>query len=89
LPAWWGSALHPEPRSPCQTLPVARSQHFLLTHGTRDPLIPIDPVRAQVALLKSAGLDIEWHEFVKEHTIAGEQELEVIRRFIRRQLKRV
>jgi len=39
--------------------------------------------------LKSAGLDIEWHEFVKEHTIAGEQELEVIRRFIRRQLKRV
>jgi phospholipase/carboxylesterase len=67
--------------------PIARSQHFLLTHGTRDPLIPIGPVRAQVALLKSAGLDIEWHEFVKEHTIAGEEELEVIRRFIRRQLK--
>jgi phospholipase/carboxylesterase len=67
--------------------PVAREQHFLLTHGTRDPLIPPDPVRAQVALLKSAGLKIEWHEFVKEHTIAGEKELDVIRSFIRKQFQ--
>ncbi len=65
---------------------TARSQRFLLTHGTHDPLIPIDPVRAQVAMLKNAGLDIEWHEFAKEHTIAGEQELGIIRRFIVRQL---
>ena len=65
--------------------PVAKTQHFLLTHGTRDPLIPIEPVRAQIALLRSAGLQIEWHEFTKEHTIAGEKELEVIRTFIRRQ----
>jgi phospholipase/carboxylesterase len=69
--------------------PTALSQHFLLTHGTRDPLIPIGPVRAQVALLKQAGLDIEWHEFVKEHTIAGEAEVDVIRRFIERQFKGV
>ncbi len=69
--------------------PVARSQHFLLTHGTYDPLIPIGPVREQVALLKSAGLDIEWHEFPKEHTIAGETELAVIRRFIRRRFEGV
>jgi predicted esterase len=66
--------------------PVAKAQHFLLTHGTHDPLIPIAPVRAQIALLKSAGLQIEWHEFAKEHTIAGEQELAVIRAFIERQL---
>ena len=81
-----GYAHEPE-KALLELSPVAREQHFLLTHGTRDPLIPIDPVRAQVALLKAAGLDIEWHEFVKEHTIAGEQEVEVIRRFIRRQLK--
>jgi len=33
--------------------------------------------------LKTAGLHIEWHEFVKPHTIAGEDELEVIRKFVR------
>lgn len=62
--------------------PVAREQAFLLTHGLYDPLIPIDPVRRQVRLLQEAGLSIEWHEFPKEHTIAGEAELGVIRRFL-------
>ena len=63
--------------------PVAREQNLLLTHGTRDPLIPLAPVRAQIGLLKAAGLRIEWHEFEKEHTIAGQPELDLIRRFIR------
>ncbi len=62
--------------------PVAREQKFLLTHGTRDPLIPLDPVRSQVAILKSAGLQIDWHEFEKEHTIEGAAELTLIRNFI-------
>lgn len=61
--------------------PLARQQQLLLTHGTGDPLIPIGPVRRQIALLQSAGLQIEWHEFAKDHTIAGEAELAVIRRF--------
>jgi phospholipase/carboxylesterase len=63
--------------------PVAPEQRFLITHGTDDPLIPFSDVREQVNLLKSAGLRIEWHEFIKEHTIAGETELAVIRRFVR------
>lgn len=62
--------------------PVARQQRFLLTHGTQDPLIPIQKVRAQVALLKGAGLNIEWREFVKAHNVAGEEELAVIRQFV-------
>jgi predicted esterase len=33
-------------------------------------------------MLKKAGADIEWHEFVKAHTIAGESELQVIRNFL-------
>ena len=66
--------------------PVLKEQQFLMTHGTQDPMIPIGPVRAQIATLKAAGLNIEWHEFVKEHTIAGEQELAVIRSFILKQL---
>jgi len=52
--------------------PVAMQQRLLMTHGTLDPLIPFTTVRMQVNLLKSAGLRIEWHEFMKPHTIAGE-----------------
>jgi phospholipase/carboxylesterase len=63
--------------------PVARQQRFLLTHGTQDPLIPIQDVRPQIAVLKNAGLQIDWREFVKPHTIAGEVELAVIREFVR------
>jgi phospholipase/carboxylesterase len=65
--------------------PVALQQRLLATHGTRDTLIPIEPVRTQIALLKSAGVQLEWREFAKEHTIAGEEELSVIRAFVQRQ----
>jgi len=62
--------------------PVARQQRLLITHGTMDPLIPFAVVWQQVNVLKDAGLNIEWHEFIKAHTIAGEAEVSVIRRFI-------
>ncbi|HTH46322.1 MAG TPA: serine esterase [Candidatus Limnocylindria bacterium] len=62
--------------------PVAKQQKALFTHGTRDPLIPIAPVRAQVEQLRSAGLDLGWREFEKVHTVAGEPELAVIRSFL-------
>jgi phospholipase/carboxylesterase len=62
--------------------PVAKQQRFLITHGTHDPLIPFALVREQINILKAAGLNISWHEFMKAHTIAGEQELEVVRDFI-------
>lgn len=62
--------------------PVARQQRLLVTHGFMDPIIPFAMVHDQIHRLKSAGLSIEWHEFVKAHNIAGEAELEVIRNFI-------
>jgi phospholipase/carboxylesterase len=61
---------------------VARAQRLLITHGTFDSVIPIEKTRSQIELLKAAGLNIEWHEFPKPHTIAGELELKVIRDFI-------
>lgn len=64
--------------------PTARQQRILMTHGTQDPLLPIEPVRRQVAQLQEAGLGIEWHEFDKVHTIDGGDELGVIRRFVER-----
>ena len=67
--------------------PVATQQRMLFTHGTDDPLIPFAEVREQVNVLKAAGLHIEWREFVKAHTIAGEEEIELIRDFISARLQ--
>jgi phospholipase/carboxylesterase len=63
--------------------PVARQQRMLITHGTLDPMIRFAEVREQINILKSAVLNIDFREFLKEHTIAGEEELEVIREFVR------
>jgi phospholipase/carboxylesterase len=63
--------------------PEATRQRFLVTHGTQDPLIPIIKVRPQIEILRQAGLQIEWREFVKAHTIAGEAEMSVIREFVK------
>lgn len=61
--------------------PVAQEQKFLLTHGTRDPLIPLQPLREQIDQLRRAGIQIEFREFQKEHTII-EPEIEIFRNFI-------
>lgn len=62
--------------------PVAKEQKFLVTHGTYDPLLPLEQTRAQIQLLQRAGLNIRWEEFRKEHTIAGQIEIEMIREFV-------
>ena len=62
--------------------PVALEQRMLFTHGTQDPMVPCAKVREQVKALNAAGLLIEWREFAKAHTIAGREELSVIRGFI-------
>jgi phospholipase/carboxylesterase len=61
--------------------PVAQQQRLLMTHGTSDPLLPIDQVRPQIPLLKAAGLNLEWREFQKVHTIT-EEEIALIRDFV-------
>ncbi len=63
--------------------PMAKQQRMLFTHGTQDPMIPCAAVRQQVEQLKAAGLGITWREFVKAHTIAGEEEIGLIRDFVR------
>ncbi len=63
--------------------PVALEQRFLVTHGTFDPVVPFEKTRPQITKLQAAGLRIEWREFAKPHTIAGEEELGVIRKFVR------
>ena len=62
--------------------PMARLQRLLLTHGTGDPLLPIAQVRPQIPLLKAAGINVEWCEFDKVHTII-EEEIVLVREFVR------
>jgi phospholipase/carboxylesterase len=72
-----------EPEKLLQELsPVARQQRLLMTHGTGDPLLPVDQVRTQIPLLKSAGLNLAWREFAKVHTMI-EEEIVLIRDFVR------
>lgn len=63
--------------------PEARAQRLLISHGPFDPLIPFDEVQKQAQTLKTARLKVEWHQFPKAHTIYGEEELGVIREFVR------
>jgi phospholipase/carboxylesterase len=67
--------------------PGAREIPMLVTHGTLDPLIPFEKSQADFQRLEAGGLQIEWHEFVKAHTIEGERELNLIRQFVERCLK--
>ena len=64
--------------------PLAKQQRMLFTHGTVDPLIPCAAARLQVEQLRKAGLNITWREFLKAHTIAGEEEIAVVRAFLQR-----
>jgi phospholipase/carboxylesterase len=63
--------------------PVARSQRLLITHGHFDPILPFAEVQTQVRQLQAAGLNVQWNEFPKEHTIHGPEEIAVIREFVR------
>jgi len=78
-----------EPETALKELsPVALEQEILFTMGTYDPIIPIEKVKGQLDLLKLDGdLKIKSHEFAKDHTIAGEAELSVIRAFLERRGK--
>ncbi len=62
--------------------PAAAKQRILVTHGTRDPLLPFDRVKSQMDALKGAGLNLTWQEYPKAHSIHGKQELDLIREFI-------
>lgn len=75
--------VHEPERLVKELAPEAARQRFLITHGTQDPLIPIAQVRPQIDVLRRAGLQIDWREFVKGHTIAGEEEMSVVREFVR------
>jgi phospholipase/carboxylesterase len=59
---------------------VALQQKFLISHGSQDTLVPFNEVKKHVEQLKTAGYQIDWHEYRKAHTII-EEEILVFRDF--------
>ena len=60
---------------------AARSQRIFMTHGHRDEVLPINVTRASVAALRAEGINIDWREYDKEHTIDMIAELPAIQAF--------
>lgn len=75
--------LHEPEQAITELSPVAKEQKILFTLGTFDPLIPAEKVKGQLNLLRQdGGMQIQSEELPKEHTIAGEEELSLIRDFL-------
>jgi phospholipase/carboxylesterase len=53
--------------------PVAKKQHFLITHGARDPLLSFESTARQFQRLGKMGLDIDFRAYDKEHEILTEE----------------
>ena len=62
---------------------VAKEQKILATHGHLDTMLSIDPTRKQIHQLKNLGMNIEWREYNKDHTIEPEKEIPAIRTFLK------
>ena len=62
--------------------PAARQQRILMTHGTADPMLPLEPTRNQANALSGMGMRIEFKVYNKEHTIEPRQEVADIRAFL-------
>jgi phospholipase/carboxylesterase len=75
--------VHEPVRSLKELSPVANQQRFLITHGVLDSLIPFEDAKRQVQIIQAGGIQVQWMEFEKAHAIEGEEELSVIREFVR------
>lgn len=58
-----------EPEMLRKRLPAERGQPIFISHGTRDPMIPIEEGRKSLEFLTSEGYSPEYHEYVMGHEI--------------------
>lgn len=74
------------PRWRKQILPQASQTPWLLTHGTKDDILPLEDTKYGMEKLRGIGLNIDWVEFNKEHTLEDE-EYPIIRQWVREKMK--
>ncbi|QDK39845.1 serine esterase [Bdellovibrio sp. NC01] len=65
--------------------PDAKQTPWLFTHGHQDDILPLEETKYGVEKLKTAGLDVEWVEMDKDHSLK-EEEYPIIRRWVREKL---
>ena len=63
------------------------AQHVLMTHGKTDQTLPIALVRPQAQRLKQLGVDLDWREYAKDHTLDQQQEVADIRTWVRARMR--
>jgi len=62
--------------------PEVNRGDWLITHGTKDDILPVETTRAQMKVLKDGGFEIDYREYPKTHTVDLERELPDIRSWI-------
>jgi len=62
-----------------------RAVSIFMAHGLHDSLIPIERARLSRDTLRTAGYDVEWHEYPMEHAVCAE-EIAAIAAWLRRAL---
>lgn len=76
---------HFEPRWRKQISTVAPKTPWLLTHGSKDDILPINDTKYGVEKLKNIGLKIDWIESEKKHTFE-DNDAKVVHQWIRSRL---
>jgi phospholipase/carboxylesterase len=61
---------------------------WLLTHGRRDDVLPIETTKFGVRKLREAGVDVEWYETNKKHVLE-ETEYPVIRKWVQQRIREI
>jgi len=62
-----------------------KGKPFIVTHGTHDPIIPVEWGREARDYLTQAGADVEYHEFPMGHNIS-EQSIAAVAGWIKNRL---
>jgi phospholipase/carboxylesterase len=62
--------------------PDVNQGDWLITHGSKDDLLPVETIRAQINILRDGGFKIDYREYPKSHTIDPDREIPDIRSWI-------
>jgi phospholipase/carboxylesterase len=62
--------------------PKVNQGDWMITHGTKDEILPVELTRSQMETLRKGGFKMDYREYSKTHTVDPERELPDIRQFI-------
>ena len=60
-------------KTPAERSAAGNGMPIFLGHGTRDGIVPIDRAHSSRDVLKSLAYDVEWHEYLMEHSVCPQE----------------